>query len=57
MNRVGLYVLAEDPRAVGAYRRAGFVEEGRIRQHAWVRGKYEDELVMSVLHEEWTPRT
>jgi RimJ/RimL family protein N-acetyltransferase len=57
MNRVGLYVLAEDPRAVGAYRKAGFVEEGRIRQHAWVRGTYEDELVMSVLREEWSPRT
>jgi len=56
MNRVGLYVLAEDPRAVGAYRKAGFVEEGRIRQHAWVRGKYEDELVMSVIREEWIPR-
>jgi RimJ/RimL family protein N-acetyltransferase len=57
MNRVGLYVLAEDPRAVGAYRKAGFVEEGRIRQHAWVRGRYEDELVMAILREDWTPRT
>lgn len=57
MNRIGLYVLAEDPRAVGAYRKAGFIEEGRIRQHAWVRGRYEDELVMSVLREEWTPRS
>jgi RimJ/RimL family protein N-acetyltransferase len=57
MNRIGLYVLAEDPRAVGAYRKAGFVEEGRIRQHAWVRGGYEDELVMSVLRKEWTPRS
>jgi RimJ/RimL family protein N-acetyltransferase len=56
MNRVGLYVLAEDPRAVGAYRKAGFVEEGRIRQHAWVRGRYEDELVMAILREDWTPR-
>jgi RimJ/RimL family protein N-acetyltransferase len=57
MNRVGLYTLAEDPRAVGAYRKAGFVEEGRIRQHAWVRGRYEDELVMSVLRQEWQPRS
>jgi RimJ/RimL family protein N-acetyltransferase len=40
---------------VGAYRKVGFVEEGRIRQHAWVRGGYEDELVMSVLREEWKP--
>jgi RimJ/RimL family protein N-acetyltransferase len=57
MNRIGLYVLAEDPRAVGAYHKAGFVEEGRIRQHAWVRGRYEDELVMAILREDWTPRT
>ena len=57
MNRVSLYTLAQDPRAVGAYRKAGFVEEGRIRQHAWVRGRFEDELVMSVLREEWTPRS
>ena len=57
MNRVGLYVLAEDPRAVGAYRKVGFVEEGRIRQHAWVRGRYEGELVMSILREDWTPRS
>lgn len=57
MHRVGLQVLAEDPRAVGAYRKAGFVEEGRVRRHAWVRGTFEDELVMSVLREEWKPRT
>ena len=57
MNRVGLYVLAEDPRAVGAYRKAGFVEEGRIRQHAWVRGRYQDELVMAILREDWEPPT
>ena len=57
MNRVGLYTLAEDARAVGAYRKAGFVDEGRIREHAWVRGRFEDELVMSVLREEWTPRS
>jgi len=57
MNRVGLYTLVEDPRAVGAYRKAGLVEEGRIRQHAWVRGRYQDELVMSVLRQEWQPRS
>ena len=56
MNRVGLYVLADDPRAVGAYRKAGFIEEGRLRQHSWVRGEFHDELVMSVLREEWKPR-
>jgi len=57
MNRVMLQCLAEDPRAVGAYLKVGFVEEGRQRQLAWVRGRYEDVLVMSVLREEWKPRS
>jgi RimJ/RimL family protein N-acetyltransferase len=56
MNRVGLYVLADDARAVGAYMRAGFVEEGRLRQRSWVRSEHRDELVMSVLREDWKPR-
>jgi RimJ/RimL family protein N-acetyltransferase len=43
MNRVALQVLADNARAVGAYRKAGFVEEGRLRQHAWVCGRFEDE--------------
>jgi RimJ/RimL family protein N-acetyltransferase len=55
MNRVGLYVLADDPRAVGAYRKAGFLEEGRLRQTSWVHGGYHDAFVMSVLREGWKP--
>jgi RimJ/RimL family protein N-acetyltransferase len=57
MNRVALQVLAEDPRAVGAYRKVGFVEEGRQRQLGWLRGVYEDVLVMAILREEWKPRS
>ena len=55
MNRVALQVLAEDPRAVGAYRRAGFVEEGRLRQQGWVGGRFHDELLMSILRDDWEP--
>jgi RimJ/RimL family protein N-acetyltransferase len=53
VNRVSLQVLAEDARAVGAYRKAGFLEEGLLRKHAWLGGRFHDELVMSVLHEDW----
>ena len=56
MNRVTLYVLADDPRAVGAYHKVGFVEEGRLRHASWVKGRYEDEFVMAIVREEWTPR-
>jgi RimJ/RimL family protein N-acetyltransferase len=49
MNRISLRVLADDARAVGAYRKAGFREEGRVRRAAWFAGDFHDELVMSVL--------
>jgi RimJ/RimL family protein N-acetyltransferase len=55
LAKISLRVLADDERAVGAYRKAGFVEEGRLRSHAWYDGARHDELVMSVLREEWTP--
>jgi RimJ/RimL family protein N-acetyltransferase len=53
MRRVSLEVLADDERAVGAYRKVGFVEEGRLRQNAWFQGDYVDALVMGLLREEW----
>jgi RimJ/RimL family protein N-acetyltransferase len=56
MNRVALEVLADDERAVGAYKKAGFVEEGRMREYSWVNGRYEDALVMSILRSEWEQR-
>jgi len=54
MNRISLRVLADDARAVGAYRKAGFREEGRLRQAAVVAGDFRDELVMSVLRAEYS---
>lgn len=48
-RKVSLEVLADDDRAVGAYRRAGFVEEGRFREHTWHDGRYRDVLRMAVL--------
>ncbi len=56
MRKVRLEVLADDERAVGAYRKAGFVEEGRLRAHAWFDGDVHDSLLMGILREEWAPR-
>jgi RimJ/RimL family protein N-acetyltransferase len=52
MNRVGLRVLADDARAIAAYRKSGFVEEGRLRQHAMVQGEFLDDLIMGILRED-----
>lgn len=49
LRKVCLEVLADDARAVGAYRRAGFVEEGRFREQTWFDGAYRDVLRMAVL--------
>jgi RimJ/RimL family protein N-acetyltransferase len=55
MRKIGLEVLADDERAVGAYRKVGFVEEGRLREHSWFEGAFHDALVMGILREEWEP--
>lgn len=35
------------------HQRAGFVEEGRLRQDAWRRGSWVDRIVLSLLAGEW----
>jgi RimJ/RimL family protein N-acetyltransferase len=49
LHRVQLEVLADNEAAVRAYLAAGFREDGRMRESAWVVGRYVDELHMSVL--------
>ena len=53
LHRVHLQSLASNERALRAYRAVGFVEEGRLREHAWVEGSYDDVVLMSVLRAEW----
>ena len=54
-RRVWLWVHANNERAVGAYRACGFVEEGRLREHVWSIGRYDDAVYMGVLRNEWQP--
>lgn len=56
LRRVHLQVIESNRGAIRAYEKAGFVLEGRQREHAWVRGRYEDILVMGLLRSEWEPR-
>lgn len=53
LNRVSLRVYAENARARRAYEKAGFVEEGRLREAVYKHGKYDDVIMMSVLRSEW----
>ena len=53
LRRVYLSVLASNTGARPAYRKVGFIAEGRLREHCWVRGRYEDEVAMGLLRSEW----
>jgi RimJ/RimL family protein N-acetyltransferase len=53
LNRVELRAWAFNERAIAAYRKAGFVEEGRRRSVGFHEGRFQDEVLMAVLAEEW----
>jgi diamine N-acetyltransferase len=53
LNRIDLMVYEDNPGAIRAYEKAGFVQEGRLRQAQYSKGAYQDVLIMSVLRSEW----
>jgi RimJ/RimL family protein N-acetyltransferase len=56
LHRIALTVFEFNERAIRAYRRCGFVVEGRARESIWRDGRWWDELAMSVLAAEWRGR-
>jgi RimJ/RimL family protein N-acetyltransferase len=55
LNRIFLRVDVDNKGGIRAYEKAGFIQEGRLRQAAFQDGEYRDMLLMSVLRSEWTP--
>lgn len=53
LNRIFLRVYETNKRAIHTYEKAGFIQEGRLRQAQYQEGNYIDVLVMSVLRTEW----
>ncbi|MFL5751022.1 MAG: GNAT family N-acetyltransferase [Chloroflexota bacterium] len=53
LHRIALYVFEFNERAIGAYKRCGFVVEGRSRESIWRDGRWWDEMAMSVLESVW----
>ena len=52
LHRVYLHVFAFNPAGIAAYRKAGFVEEGRMREEHYQEGAYHDIVVMAVVRGE-----
>lgn len=53
LHRIDLTVLAFNARAIAAYRKVGFVEEGRAREAVFHDGHWYDEVSMAILASEW----
>jgi RimJ/RimL family protein N-acetyltransferase len=52
LHRIWLRVHGRNERAQRAYRACGFVEEGRLREHVWSDGAFDDLVLMGILREE-----
>ncbi len=57
LRRIHLQAIASNSGAIRAYEKVGFVIEGRRREHAWVRGGYEDIVLMAILRSEYSNAT
>jgi RimJ/RimL family protein N-acetyltransferase len=53
LNKVELGVFEFNERAIACYRKCGFIEEGRRREHYFQDGRYWDIIDMSVLRREY----
>ncbi|MBV7328498.1 GNAT family N-acetyltransferase [Chloroflexi bacterium TSY] len=53
LHRIYLSVNGNNVRAIRAYQACGFVEEGRLRSHAWSDNAYVDLVYMGILRGEW----
>lgn len=56
LHRIQLTVFSFNAAGIGAYRKAGFVEEGRYRESVLHDGRWYDEVLMSILDHEWAAR-
>lgn len=53
LHRIDLRVMAHNERAIASYLKSGFREEGRERDSAFIEGRWIDDLIMSVLEDEY----
>jgi RimJ/RimL family protein N-acetyltransferase len=53
LERIGLLVDPDNPRAIRSYEKCGFAHEGVMRAYRRHRGKISDAVVMSITRPEW----
>lgn len=53
LHRLELDVYSFNPRAENVYLKAGFRREGIRREAVFLDGQYADDILMSILEDEW----
>ncbi|SDI79931.1 Protein N-acetyltransferase, RimJ/RimL family [Ferrimonas sediminum] len=53
LNRIELTAFANNPGAVRAYEKAGYVHEGVLRQAGFRHGRFMDKVMMAALANDW----
>jgi RimJ/RimL family protein N-acetyltransferase len=56
LRKIESDILEPNKGALIIHERAGFVEEGRLRQDAWRQGQWVDRVLLSLLKDEWLIR-
>lgn len=56
LRRLHLRVAAYNLRALALYQRFGFCEEGRLREHLFLDGRYHDLILMGLMRDDYAAR-
>lgn len=52
-NRIEALVTKGNQRSEGLLTRSGFRQEGMLRDYEWARGRFQDQIIFSLLKREW----
>jgi len=55
VNRIEAMVLPHNQRSIGLVQRLGFVQEGVLRDHGFVDGRFIDDILFALLARDWNP--
>lgn len=53
LNRIEALAYAENSGSLALLRALGFQQEGYLREHAWEKGRYWDDVIFALLRREW----
>ena len=53
LHRISVRVLARNRRAIRSYEKCGFRTEGRERETVFLKGQWEDDIMMGLLDREF----